>query len=146
MFITGHRTCINLLFLCMHLMVFSWRRSGSARIGRIILTKAAKHLTPVALELGSKCPCIVDRLDSKRDRQVILRVIHCFHFCSSVQIEGWVECIPCVGQQIAANRIAGGKWSLCAGQACLAIDYVLVEEEFAPSLVRFYLILYLLVL
>lgn len=42
--------------------------------------------------------------------------------------------------QIAVNRIAGGKWSLCAGQACLAIDYILVEEEFAPALVRFSLI------
>ena len=34
------------------------------------MTKAAKHLTPVALELGSKCPCIVDWLDSSRDSQV----------------------------------------------------------------------------
>jgi hypothetical protein len=34
------------------------------------MAKAAKHLTPVALELGSKCPCIVDWLDSNRDSQV----------------------------------------------------------------------------
>jgi aldehyde dehydrogenase (NAD+) len=34
------------------------------------MMKAAKHLTPVALELGSKCPCIVDWLDGKRDSQV----------------------------------------------------------------------------
>uniref|UniRef100_A0ACD5ZL95 Uncharacterized protein n=1 Tax=Avena sativa TaxID=4498 RepID=A0ACD5ZL95_AVESA len=91
------------------LMEHRWDKvlfTGSARIGRIILAKAAKHLTPVALELGSKCPCIVDRLDSKRDTQ------------------------------IAVNRIAGGKWSLCAGQACLAIDYVLVEEKFAPALIE----------
>jgi acyl-CoA reductase-like NAD-dependent aldehyde dehydrogenase len=40
------------------------------------MTKAAKHLTPVALELGSKCPCIVDWLDSKRDSQVNLRIFH----------------------------------------------------------------------
>jgi hypothetical protein len=45
-------------------------RSGSSRVGRIVMTKAAKHLTPVALELGSNCPCIVDWLDSKRDSQV----------------------------------------------------------------------------
>jgi hypothetical protein len=38
-------------------------------VGRII-AKAAEHLTPVALELGSKCPCIVDWLDGKRDSQV----------------------------------------------------------------------------
>jgi aldehyde dehydrogenase (NAD+) len=39
-------------------------------MGRIAMTKAAKHITPVALELGSKCPCIVDWLDGKRDSQV----------------------------------------------------------------------------
>jgi aldehyde dehydrogenase (NAD+) len=39
-------------------------------VGRIVMTKAAKHLTPMALELGSKCPCIVDWLDGKRDSQV----------------------------------------------------------------------------
>lgn len=50
--------------------VFSLRLSGSSRVGRLIMTKAAKHLTPVALELGSKCPCIVDWLDSNRDSQV----------------------------------------------------------------------------
>lgn len=80
--------------------------TGTARVGRIIMTKAAKHLTPVALELGSKCPGIVDWLDGKRDRQV------------------------------AVNRIVGGKWSTCAGQACVAIDHILVEEKFAPILIE----------
>ncbi|XP_062219788.1 aldehyde dehydrogenase family 3 member F1-like [Phragmites australis] len=91
------------------LMEHRWDKvlfTGSARVGRIIMTKAAKHLTPVALELGSKCPCIVDWLDGSRDSQV------------------------------AVNRITGAKWSACAGQACIAIDYVLVEEEFAPILIE----------
>lgn len=34
--------------------------TGSARVGRIVLEKAARHLTPVSLELGGKSPCIVD--------------------------------------------------------------------------------------
>ncbi|KAK3158595.1 hypothetical protein QOZ80_2AG0139170 [Eleusine coracana subsp. coracana] len=80
--------------------------TGSGRVGRQIMAKAAKHLTPVALELGSKCPCIVDWLDSNRDSQV------------------------------AVNRIIGAKWGTCAGQACIAIDYLLVEEEFAPILIE----------
>uniref|UniRef100_A0A0E0GAF4 Aldehyde dehydrogenase n=1 Tax=Oryza nivara TaxID=4536 RepID=A0A0E0GAF4_ORYNI len=91
------------------LMEHRWDKvlfTGNARVGRIIMTKAAKHLTPVALELGSKCPCIVDCLDSKR------------------------EC------QVAVNRIIGAKWSTCAGQACVAIDYILVEEQFAPFLIE----------
>jgi len=34
--------------------------TGSTRIGKIIAEKAAKHLTPITLELGGKSPCIVD--------------------------------------------------------------------------------------
>lgn len=33
--------------------------TGSTNVGRIVMTAAAKHLTPVTLELGGKCPCIV---------------------------------------------------------------------------------------
>lgn len=35
--------------------------TGSPRIGRVVMMAAAQHLTPVTLELGGKCPCIVDR-------------------------------------------------------------------------------------
>jgi acyl-CoA reductase-like NAD-dependent aldehyde dehydrogenase len=34
--------------------------AGSTRVGKIVLAAAAKHLTPVTLELGGKCPGIVD--------------------------------------------------------------------------------------
>ena len=34
--------------------------TGSVPVGRIIMSAAAKHLTPVTLELGGKSPCIVD--------------------------------------------------------------------------------------
>ena len=33
--------------------------TGSANVGRIVMTAAAKHLTPVTLELGGKSPCVV---------------------------------------------------------------------------------------
>ena len=35
--------------------------TGSARVGKIVAQAAAKHLTPVVLELGGKSPCIVDQ-------------------------------------------------------------------------------------
>jgi len=35
--------------------------TGSAAVGRIVATAAAQHLTPIALELGGKCPCIIDK-------------------------------------------------------------------------------------
>ncbi|XP_048232633.1 aldehyde dehydrogenase family 3 member I1, chloroplastic isoform X2 [Ricinus communis] len=46
--------------------------TGSSRVGRIVMTAAAKHLTPVVLELGGKCPAIVD---SDVNLQVAMRRI-----------------------------------------------------------------------
>ncbi|KAH9308336.1 hypothetical protein KI387_036247, partial [Taxus chinensis] len=80
--------------------------TGSARIGRIVMTAAAKHLTPVTLELGGKCPTIVDSMRNNRDLVVTSR------------------------------RIAFGKWGLCNGQACVSPDYILVEEDYASSLIN----------
>ena len=34
--------------------------TGGTEVGRIIMKKAADHLTPVTLELGGKCPALVD--------------------------------------------------------------------------------------
>lgn len=34
--------------------------TGNGSVGRVVMTAAAKHLTPVTLELGGKSPCIVD--------------------------------------------------------------------------------------
>ena len=35
--------------------------TGSPALGRIVMTAAARNLTPVVLELGGKSPCVVDR-------------------------------------------------------------------------------------
>ncbi len=35
--------------------------TGSTEVGRVVARKAAEHLTPTVLELGGKCPCVVDR-------------------------------------------------------------------------------------
>jgi aldehyde dehydrogenase (NAD+) len=35
--------------------------TGSVTVGKIVMSAAAKHLTPVTLELGGKSPCIVDQ-------------------------------------------------------------------------------------
>lgn len=34
--------------------------TGSTSVGKLVMEKAARHLTPVSLELGGKSPCIVD--------------------------------------------------------------------------------------
>ena len=35
--------------------------TGSPALGKVVMSAAAKHLTPVVLELGGKSPCIVDK-------------------------------------------------------------------------------------
>jgi aldehyde dehydrogenase (NAD+) len=35
--------------------------TGNGRVAQVVMEAAAKHLTPVTLELGGKSPCIVDR-------------------------------------------------------------------------------------
>lgn len=34
--------------------------TGGVNVGRLVMEKAARHLTPVTLELGGKSPCIID--------------------------------------------------------------------------------------
>ncbi|KAM7499399.1 hypothetical protein LguiA_023813 [Lonicera macranthoides] len=46
--------------------------TGNGRVGRIVMAAATKHLTPVILELGGKCPIVVD---SNVDLQVAARRI-----------------------------------------------------------------------
>lgn len=38
--------------------------TGSSSVGKIIMSKASEHLTPVTLELGGKSPCIIDDDDN----------------------------------------------------------------------------------
>ncbi|KAM7523409.1 hypothetical protein LguiA_013311 [Lonicera macranthoides] len=80
--------------------------TGSAHVGRIVLSAAIKHLTPVTLELGGKCPAVVDSLSSTWDKE------------------------------IAAKRIISAKFGTCAGQACIGIDYILAEKRFTSNLVE----------
>lgn len=35
--------------------------TGNTAVGKIIMMAAAKHLTPITLELGGKNPCYVDK-------------------------------------------------------------------------------------
>jgi aldehyde dehydrogenase (NAD+) len=35
--------------------------TGNERVARVVMTAAAKHLTPVTLELGGKSPCLIDK-------------------------------------------------------------------------------------
>lgn len=58
--------------------------TGSTNVGRLVLEKAAKHVTPVTLELGGKSPCIVDssaNLKLAARRIVFGKYLNCGQTC-----------------------------------------------------------------
>ncbi len=60
--------------------------TGSQAVGKEVLRQAAEHLTPVTLELGGKCPCIVDRtakLKLAARRIVFAKFMNCGQTCVS---------------------------------------------------------------
>ena len=58
--------------------------TGGKTVGKLVLDKAARHLTPVTLELGGKSPCIVDRSADLRlaaRRIVFGKFLNCGQTC-----------------------------------------------------------------
>jgi len=58
--------------------------TGSTRVGQIVYEAAARHLTPVTLELGGKCPCIIDEnthLKYTAKRIVWGKFVNCGQVC-----------------------------------------------------------------
>ncbi|WP_427160837.1 aldehyde dehydrogenase [Aliinostoc sp. HNIBRCY26] len=58
--------------------------TGGTAIGKIVMAAAAKHLTPVTLELGGKSPCIVDteiNLEYTAKRIVWGKFLNCGQTC-----------------------------------------------------------------
>jgi acyl-CoA reductase-like NAD-dependent aldehyde dehydrogenase len=81
--------------------------TGSGRVGTFVAQAAANTLTPTVLELGGKCPVIVDETASCLDNTVRL-------------------------QQIAHRIIWAKCWN--TGQTCAAVDYVLIQENYFETL------------
>jgi len=58
--------------------------TGNGTVGRIIMKAAAENLTPLTLELGGKCPCIVDKtanLDISSKRILWGKFTNCGQTC-----------------------------------------------------------------
>lgn len=58
--------------------------TGSQEVGKIVMESAAKHLTPVTLELGGKSPCIIDKsanLKLAAKRIVFGKYLNCGQTC-----------------------------------------------------------------
>ncbi len=58
--------------------------TGGVAVGKEVMAKAAKHLTPVTLELGGKSPCVVDKtakLNLAAKRIVFGKLLNCGQTC-----------------------------------------------------------------
>lgn len=60
--------------------------TGNTMVGRLIMEAAAKHLTPVTLELGGKSPCYIDK---SCDLRVACRYVcsNCFFTPNQIFLE-----------------------------------------------------------
>ncbi|KAF8762010.1 Dehydrogenase [Rhizoctonia solani] len=86
--------------------------TGGGNVGRIVATAAAKHLTPVTLEVRPVLPTPL------------------FYYLQKPRHHR-----PRIGHESRARRILWGK-TINAGQTCVAPDYVLVPREGQDALVR----------
>ena len=80
--------------------------TGSTAVGRVIMTAAAKHLTPVTLELGGKSPCIIDE---KTDLAVVARRVAWGKFYTTGQTciaPDYVLCHAAVHDAFVAQLVA----------------------------------------
>ncbi|XP_061558353.1 aldehyde dehydrogenase family 3 member A2b isoform X1 [Phycodurus eques] len=74
--------------------------TGNSAVGKLIMAAAAKHLTPVTLELGGKSPCYVD---SKCDVAVACRRVAWGKFTNCGQTciaPDYILCEPAVQQRL----------------------------------------------
>ena len=79
--ITGGRAENQHLLSCKFDYIFF---TGSKDVGKLVMEKAAKHLTPVTLELGGKSPCIVDetaKITLTARRLVFAKFLNCGQTC-----------------------------------------------------------------
>lgn len=80
--------------------------TGSKNIGKLVLQKAAPHLTPVTLELGGKSPCIVDqsaKLELAARRIVFGKYLNCGQTCVAPD---YILCHSSVKAQFTAALVA----------------------------------------
>lgn len=89
--------------------------TGSTRIGKMIHEAAAKHLTPVILELGGKSPCYVDEstpnLEMAVKRMVWGKTVNCgqtcvapdYFLCTKRMQEKIIKLVPKVLKEFFGN-------------------------------------------
>jgi acyl-CoA reductase-like NAD-dependent aldehyde dehydrogenase len=85
--------------------------TGNSSVGKVVMAAAAKHLTPVVLELGGKCPAIVSDnsdLDVLAKRLLTGRLINMGQTCVCID---YVLCSPATRDKLIPKmKLVLEKW------------------------------------
>ena len=96
--------------------------TGSKTVGKLVLEKASRHLTPTTLELGGKSPCIVDKsakLELAARRIVFGKFLNCgqtcvapdYILCHASVKEKFVECLKAeIQRQYGSEYLNNGMY------------------------------------
>lgn len=109
--------------------------TGNATVGRIVATAASQFLTPVALELGGKCPAIFDNIDSSSSSATPASKLSSSGAKSSSSSHSSNESSLPGFAKIAVMRLLMGKF-MNMGQTCVAPDYCLIPASFETTFVQ----------
>ncbi|XP_062872809.1 aldehyde dehydrogenase family 3 member A2-like [Trichomycterus rosablanca] len=74
--------------------------TGSSTVGKLVMEAAARHLTPVTLELGGKSPCYIDK---HCDLRIACRRITWGKYCNCGQTciaPDYILCEPCIQDKV----------------------------------------------
>lgn len=110
--------------------------TGNSMVGKLIMEAAAKHLTPVTLELGGKSPCYIDK---NCDLTIACRSEPPMSACILMGVVASEACTSAVSLLLTLllmhRRIAWGKYTNC-GQTCIAPDYILCEPSIQKQVIE----------
>ncbi|CAB9512886.1 Aldehyde dehydrogenase family 3 member B1 [Seminavis robusta] len=122
--------------------------TGSERVGKIVAAAAAKTLTPIVLELGGKCPCLVDEtcpadITQVANRMIWAKTANCGQNCISPdyavvhksKIDALVpELLKTLEKQFGSDPKQSGLGKLVApGHVTRAIEMLQEVEERAKT-------------
>lgn len=112
--------------------------TGNATVGRLVSTAAANFLTPVALELGGKCPAIFDDLTTSSPTSGTGSASY-----TTISSAGSNDSSSSTSSssssdhfsKTAIRRLLMGKF-LNVGQTCVAPDYCIIPAAFEAKFVE----------
>ena len=114
--------------------------TGSTETGRKVMENAALNLTPVTLELGGKCPAILDEhfpLDIAVERILYVKQLNAGQICTSVdylmlpesRLESFIELARVTARKLVPDIQAETYTSLINDQAFARIEATVAEAK-----------------